>query len=839
MMVVCTYPVKHISFANEQCLTSSVYEAIIFDLKTCTKVHELSLQCETALKQVTFMPITNDILICFCDDFIHVWKSKTFERYKQILPTEWNQISLRCIAITRNGTSMILAGYSSSLIVFSLDTWQILRILNLPAGINSVKSIQFISQEHDGGANKFLIILSTDGVIYFLDMENSIVLSKIQKEVEIISFTCSPNGVHLACVLHSGEVNVYKIAQYIEQTEVTKKSTNVEPARGNLRLFLPVPKQTTDLDLNKLRGILTEYGEYPESYRSLIWTKILQLPNNQQCYRTLSNKGLSTHFKNLEQKYPMMSKSAIRNMKRLLSNLGNWCSIFYYVDFIPLFAFPFLKIFENDPLTCFEAVISIILNWCQHWFEYIPYPPMNILVMIESVLKDQDPQLISHLAKYNVTSHLYAWPLLEVAFSEILSIKDWCALWDNILSNEPSFLLMVVAAYSIVSRSVLLSMTTIEEFEIFYHQQNPTNMKKLINKAQYLLNNTSPSNHPRQYLKDFTPLPKGSYPVFDGFPKIVTECEDTSFKNVMETEDRILKLEEEVSKYKVSEEERQKDMERREEEAKRLQLLEDLYQEKMLKEKERIDKQRLQLSRIRTSLHEKQAESLEISRKRIEEINLKERQRELSKMLNDIDQSNIQADFEIQQTEEELSKHYVELLKQKEQLESLLLEANAEGSLLSKKSRTIDQQRQQLNKELDEIRRNIQRSRITSKVKVPMSILVLNDQIQNLDFAAAKEMAQKQQNLTQHHANMKLLKMENDTKELEKDVQRLLNKLTNVKVHEARKIMSQLNESVVDRKEWIEREKQLLRIKVQMTSVVDTPPEYYYPEKRNVSVNIE
>lgn len=190
--------------------------------------------------------------------------------------------------------------------------------------------------------------------------------------------------------------------------------------------------------------------------------------------------------------------------------------------------------------------------------------------MIETVLKEQDPELLSHLVKYNVTNHLYAWPLLQVAFSEVLNIKEWCALWDNILSNEPSFILMIIVAYSIVSRAILLSLTTMEEFEIFYHQQNPINMKKLLNKAHYLLNNTSPANHPRQYLKDFTPLPKGSYPVFDGYPKIVTECEDNNFKNVIETEDRLKKLEEEVSKYKVSEEERQKDMERREEEARRL-----------------------------------------------------------------------------------------------------------------------------------------------------------------------------------------------------------------------------------------------------------------------------
>lgn len=54
------YPVKHISFANGQCLTASVYEAIIFDLKTYTKIHEVSLQYQTALKQVK---VTK--LICF------------------------------------------------------------------------------------------------------------------------------------------------------------------------------------------------------------------------------------------------------------------------------------------------------------------------------------------------------------------------------------------------------------------------------------------------------------------------------------------------------------------------------------------------------------------------------------------------------------------------------------------------------------------------------------------------------------------------------------------------------------------------------------------------------
>lgn len=69
--------------------------------------------------------------------------------------------------------------------------------------------------------------------------------------------------------------------------------------------------------------------------------------------------------------------------------------------------------------------------------------------------------------------------------------------------------------------------------------------------------------------------------------------------------------------------------------------------------------------------------------------------------------------------------------------------------------------------------------------------------------------------------------MANDTKQLEKDVQRLLNKLTNVKVQEAKGVLSQLNKSATDRKELIEREKHLLRMKEQIiSSVIETQSEF-------------
>ena len=63
-------------------------------------------------------------------------------------------------------------------------------------------------------------------------------------------------------------------------------------------------------------------------------------------------------------------------------------------------------------------------------------------------------------------SQQYAWPLLETLFSEVLSREEWLRLWDNVLSNHPSFLLLVVVAYLTSARHTLLHCNTTEDFEV-------------------------------------------------------------------------------------------------------------------------------------------------------------------------------------------------------------------------------------------------------------------------------------------------------------------------------------------------------------------------------------
>lgn len=51
-------------------------------------------------------------------------------------------------------------------------------------------------------------------------------------------------------------------------------------------------------------------------------------------------------------------------------------------------------------------VLASSVNWCQHWFEYFPNPPLNILSMVENVLAHHDRELLRHLVDCGTTSQV-------------------------------------------------------------------------------------------------------------------------------------------------------------------------------------------------------------------------------------------------------------------------------------------------------------------------------------------------------------------------------------------------------------------------------------------------
>lgn len=159
--------------------------------------------------------------------------------------------------------------------------------------------------------------------------------------------------------------------------------------------------------------------------------------------------------------------------------------------------------------------------------------------MIENILYEHDVQLLQHLSFHMVTSEMYAWPLLESAFSEVLTASEWCILWDHILSNEPSFLLMTIVAYSILNHSLLMTFTDVSDFKHFYRHQNPINVKRLVAKSYCLFNNTSEKNHPKSYLNLFNKLEVGEYPRFANYPVTLIDYENKATEDIRKQQEII------------------------------------------------------------------------------------------------------------------------------------------------------------------------------------------------------------------------------------------------------------------------------------------------------------
>ncbi|XP_050667960.1 TBC1 domain family member 31 [Leptidea sinapis] len=527
-------PVKHISFSNNKMknlLTASPVEAILWELTNYTKYFTLNTYASANIQQIMFTPAGDYLVSCFQNDTIQIWRHETMKSVKQIIPSELKH--MKSIAFTMNGRAMAMAGLSPLLILFGMDTWKVLKSIDLTKyGINGVQQIYFVPQVFDGGANKILGILSSDCILQFLNVEILKIVYTIQcQSGGIRSFIVSPTGKYFLCILQMGEVNIYNTSCVMDLSQsnkelVDKPCTSV-PHKCHKITKSPTPtkEEVEDrmricMDTARLRRILMQYGEYPDKFRATIWRSLLRTPRNKLAYSALVDKGIHPAYKDIEKQFTIHSSITLKSLKRLLSCLSHWCPLFAVIKFLPGFVFPFVKVLQKDPLLLFECVATVLLNQYQLWFEYAPFPPISILAMVENIVAEHDQPLLDHYCELEITSQTYALKILETAFSEILTCSEWLILWDHILSNEPSFILFAVASYSITQRNAIKKQKTHDQVENFFHNQNPIDKKTFIKKAYNLLNETPEEIHPRNFFNKFCALDKGlCYQQFTGYPK--------------------------------------------------------------------------------------------------------------------------------------------------------------------------------------------------------------------------------------------------------------------------------------------------------------------------------
>lgn len=159
---------------------------------------------------------------------------------------------------------------------------------------------------------------------------------------------------------------------------------------------------------------------YLAGHAAICREQLLQLPHNSAAFALLQDRGLHPAYKGLAQQMQApggASSSVAVRLAACLSQLAYWCPLFGEqpsaadkhsrllaatssiisgctaesrnacvapaaageAGFLPDLAFPFIKLFGPKAESVFEAVATLLLNWCQGWFELFPNPPLPLL----------------------------------------------------------------------------------------------------------------------------------------------------------------------------------------------------------------------------------------------------------------------------------------------------------------------------------------------------------------------------------------------------------------------------------------------------------------------------
>ncbi|XP_063183551.1 TBC1 domain family member 31 isoform X3 [Chroicocephalus ridibundus] len=609
-------------------ITTSSDTAQLWDLDTFQRKRKLNVRQSVGIQKVFFLPLSNTILSCFKDNSVFAWEFDTLHcKYQLPTPVEGSALLYKVFAVTRDGRIFVAGGKSNQLHLWCLESRKLIRIIQMPSKVRAVRHLEFLPDSFDGGSNQVLGVLSQDNIMRFINIETCKLLFDIGSHEEGISTAAiSPNGRYIASVMENGSLNLYSVQALTQEGN--------QPPPPTFKVVEDWSKCTSAANKLTMR-VTSGRSERPwKSKGSKIQSRLLKMQVN-------------TSLENKENELPGgLNKKRLRALLkgfgeypakyRTLSALAHWSAIFAETPCIPLLAFPFVKLFQNNQLICFEVVATVVVNLCQHWFEYFPNPPVNILSMMENVLAHHDKELLQHLIKYNVTSQVYAWPLLETLFSEVLTREEWLKVFDNIFSNHPSYFLMIVIAYIICSRAPLLHCNQIEDFEYFFHHRNNLDISVVIKEAYHLMETTPLDIHPQRVLDDFIPLTKGQYPVFNKYPKFIVDYQTQERERIRQDEIEYLRERQLAHELEAKAQERKAEDEAWYRKQELLREAEEQRRKMLLEEEEKLAEQRQRLAAVKRELKVKELQFLDASRRRFLKYQQDQRQMELKRLDDEI-----------------------------------------------------------------------------------------------------------------------------------------------------------------------------------------------------------
>ncbi|KAG7277481.1 hypothetical protein CRUP_037352 [Coryphaenoides rupestris] len=283
-------------------ITTSSDAAQLWDLDTFQRKRKLSVRQSVGIQKVFFLPLGNTILSCFSDDSIFAWESDSLScKYQLLVPEEGPRVSYKAFAVTRDGKSLVAGGRSNLLHLWCLDSRQLVRVLQMPAVVRTVRQLHFLPDSFDGGASQTLGVLSQDGVLRFLNIHTCKLLFHMGSHDEAITTATVRSEVIQRPAKTSGRRVRPKVLRPPATDSMTEDKENELPA---------------GLNKKRLVALLQAFGEYPAKYRMFVWRSLLRLPENHAAYSSLTDKGLHGAYLALHHKYPIKSHKLQRGLQR-------------------------------------------------------------------------------------------------------------------------------------------------------------------------------------------------------------------------------------------------------------------------------------------------------------------------------------------------------------------------------------------------------------------------------------------------------------------------------------------------------------------------------------------
>ncbi|XP_066936715.1 TBC1 domain family member 31-like [Clytia hemisphaerica] len=731
-----TSPVDSLSIhgSGRYLLTSSFDTTILWDLNTFTKKRTLNGAQEVGIQKVFFLPNSNHIVSCFQDDSIFVWDCESMKCVYQLTVPPERKPAFKCLTATNDCRVLVGGGRSRFLYLWNMDNRQLIQVIELPDKVKSVKDIQFVTNVMALNQHQLLGVLAQDGVIRFIDTNNCSLKAELgSTSKRIHSFLLSMNSQYIGLIMDNGEIALHHLPTVIKDKQTHKftvkkiasqtSSSNTIPSMNNNKHTKEKetesvtkenqpPRSTISyrktqdaspqsrlnvggISIKRLKTILQGFGEYPSKYRQLIWKNLLAIPENHTSFSALVDKGIHNAYIAIHERYPIKSQKLLRVLQRVLSALAHWSPIFGETEYLPMLVFPFVKMFPNNQLVCFEFVVTILMNWCQRWFEYFPNPPLSILAMVETLLSHHDPVLLKHFIDLDISTQLYAWPMLQTLYSEVLTRDDWLIVWDNVFSSHPSFMLYFLVAYLIHSRKALLCTQTKENIKVFFHHQNPVDIAMVIKETYRLSSSTPPDLDPKKSLDDRVPLPEGQYPIFDFYPKFVVNY-------LVEERERIREEELEYLRQKqlALDMKRQKELTQKEElayyrEQEQVVNAENERRQIIANEEKRLASQRKKLQSLRRDIAMQELEMHDEVRRKFFHHQRQQKQMQLQRLDDEMKRKFEQREVEMKDALTDAEIKAMQIKAQKLQLEEDLMREDVESSFRLQSEREILRQHEE------------------------------------------------------------------------------------------------------------------------------------------------